>query len=32
MSCLIVIPARMGSTRFYGKPLHLFAGKPMIWW
>lgn len=22
----------MGSVRFYGKPLHLLAGKPMIWW
>ncbi len=29
---LIVIPARYGSTRFPGKPLHLIAGKPMIQW
>lgn len=27
---LIVIPARMASTRFYGKPLALIDGKPMI--
>jgi 3-deoxy-manno-octulosonate cytidylyltransferase (CMP-KDO synthetase) len=26
----IVIPARWGSTRFPGKPLHLIAGKPLI--
>ena len=26
----IVIPARWGSTRFPGKPLHLLAGKPLI--
>ncbi len=25
-----VIPARYGSTRFPGKPLHLLAGKPLI--
>ncbi len=25
-----VIPARWGSTRFPGKPLHLIAGKPLI--
>jgi len=30
VSCLIVIPARMGSERFYGKPLYNFLGKPMI--
>ncbi len=27
---LIAIPARWGSTRFPGKPLHPLAGKPMI--
>ena len=26
----IIIPARWGSTRFPGKPLHLLAGKPLI--
>ncbi|MFH2201705.1 MAG: 3-deoxy-manno-octulosonate cytidylyltransferase [Elusimicrobiota bacterium] len=26
-----VIPARMGSSRFPGKPLELIDGKPMIW-
>src|SRR3990167_5301516 len=25
-----VVPARMGSSRFYGKPLHLICGRPMI--
>ena len=25
-----VIPARWGSTRFTGKPLHLIAGKPLV--
>ena len=25
-----VLPARWGSTRFPGKPLHLIAGKPLI--
>ena len=25
-----IIPARMGSSRFPGKPLHPIAGKPMI--
>lgn len=30
--CLIVIPARMGSTRFPGKPLVDLCGKPMIRW
>ncbi|MBL8066020.1 MAG: 3-deoxy-manno-octulosonate cytidylyltransferase [Chthonomonadaceae bacterium] len=29
---LIVIPARMGSTRFPGKPLVELFGKPMIQW
>ena len=28
--CLIVIPARMDSTRFFGKPLCNILGKPMI--
>src|SRR3954465_2053252 len=27
---LVVIPARWGSTRFPGKPLHLLAGKPLV--
>lgn len=27
---LIVIPARWGSTRFPGKPLHSLAGKPLV--
>ena len=26
----VIIPARWGSTRFPGKPLHLIAGKPLI--
>lgn len=30
--CAIVIPARMGSTRFPGKPLCDLLGKPMIRW
>jgi len=30
MTIAIGIPARMGSTRFPGKPLALLAGKPMI--
>ena len=25
-----IIPARWGSTRFPGKPLHIIAGKPLI--
>lgn len=25
-----VVPARMGSSRFYGKPLHPICGRPMI--
>ena len=29
-SVLGVIPARWGSTRFPGKPLHLIAGKPLV--
>lgn len=29
---VIVIPARMGSTRFPGKPLVHLAGKPMVEW
>jgi 3-deoxy-D-manno-octulosonate cytidylyltransferase len=32
MRCLIVIPARMGSTRFPGKPLCDLMGKPMVQW
>lgn len=31
-SCLIVIPSRMGSTRFPGKPLTDLLGKPMVQW
>jgi len=27
---LVIIPARWGSTRFPGKPLHLIAGKPLV--
>ncbi len=27
---LVVIPARWGSTRFPGKPLHIIAGKPLV--
>ncbi len=30
LSCVAVIPARYGSTRFPGKPLALLAGRPMI--
>ena len=26
----IIIPARWGSTRFPGKPLHVIAGKPLV--
>lgn len=32
MKCAIVIPARMGSTRFPGKPLVDLMGKPMVQW
>ncbi len=32
MDSLIVIPARMASTRFPGKPLVELAGKPMVQW
>ncbi|HPA16803.1 MAG TPA: 3-deoxy-manno-octulosonate cytidylyltransferase [Verrucomicrobiae bacterium] len=32
MNVLAVIPARMASTRFPGKPLATLAGKPMIQW
>ncbi len=32
MRCAIVIPARMGSTRFPGKPLCDLLGKPMVRW
>lgn len=31
-SCVIVVPARMASTRFPGKPLVDLAGKPMVQW
>ena len=31
ISVLGVIPARMGSSRFPGKPIKLIDGKPMIW-
>jgi 3-deoxy-D-manno-octulosonate 8-phosphate phosphatase (KDO 8-P phosphatase) len=31
-NCLIVIPARWGSTRLPGKPLLPLAGKPLIQW
>lgn len=32
LSSAIVIPARMGSTRFPGKPLVDLCGKPMVQW
>ncbi len=32
MSCVIVVPARMASTRFPGKPLVDLMGKPMLQW
>lgn len=32
MRCCIVIPARMASTRFPGKPLVDLMGKPMLQW
>lgn len=32
MKIVGVIPARYGSTRFPGKPLHVIAGKPLIQW
>lgn len=32
MKVLVVVPARMASTRFPGKPLVPLAGKPMIQW
>jgi len=32
MKIIGVIPARYGSTRFPGKPLHKIAGKPLIQW
>jgi len=31
MKILALIPARMGSSRFPGKPVKLIHGKPMIW-
>ena len=30
MKSLIVVPARYGSTRFSGKPLHMIAGKTLL--
>lgn len=30
MSCIVIIPARMGASRLPGKPLADIAGKPMI--
>src|SRR3954470_24644572 len=30
MNIIGLIPARYGSTRFPGKPLHMIAGKPLI--
>lgn len=30
MDCVIVIPARYGSSRFPGKPLHPIAGEPLL--
>ncbi|MEQ1823460.1 MAG: 3-deoxy-manno-octulosonate cytidylyltransferase [Fimbriimonadaceae bacterium] len=32
MRCVIVIPARMGSVRYPGKPLADLCGKPMVQW
>ena len=32
MKCCVVIPARMASTRFPGKPLCDLGGKPMVQW
>lgn len=32
MSIIGIIPARFGSTRFPGKPIHPIAGKPLIQW
>ena len=32
MTVYCFIPARMGSSRFPGKPLHLINGKPLIEW
>jgi 3-deoxy-manno-octulosonate cytidylyltransferase (CMP-KDO synthetase) len=31
MKAVGIIPARWGSTRFPGKPLHLIAGRPLLW-
>src|SRR5205807_6621875 len=28
---VVIIPARWGSARFPGKPLHQIAGKPLLW-
>ncbi|MDQ2985833.1 MAG: 3-deoxy-manno-octulosonate cytidylyltransferase [Armatimonadota bacterium] len=32
MNVVVVIPARMASTRCPGKPLRMLAGKPMVQW
>lgn len=32
MKTAIIIPARFGSTRFPGKPLHILASRPLIEW
>lgn len=32
VTCVVVIPARMASTRFPGKPLIALSGKPMVQW
>ena len=29
---IALIPARMNSSRFYGKPINLINNKPMIFW
>jgi len=31
MKAVAIIPARWGSSRFPGKPLHPIAGKPLLW-
>src|SRR5262245_22927419 len=31
MKAVGIIPARWGSTRFPGKPLHRIAGQPLLW-
>ena len=32
MRCVVIVPARMGSSRFPGKPLVDLLGKPMVQW